>query len=87
VNGVPSSAEPIRPGSAEVYWAAWLALTLPLPLITSAVPVAPLRSWPTARGRACPLKVASAEASAAATTMVSAAAMMTRRWAFNPGQG
>ena len=79
---MPSSAEEIRPGSAAVYWAAWPALTLPLPLITSAVPFAPLRSWRTARGSACPLKVASAVASAAATKMVSAAAMMTRRWAF-----
>jgi hypothetical protein len=37
------------------------------------------RSWRTARGSAWPLKVASAVASAAATTVVSAAAMITSR--------
>ncbi len=67
----------------DVYWAAWLASTLPV--MTSAVPFARLRSWRTARGRAWPLKDASAVASAAATMMVSAAAMMTRRCAFIRG--
>ena len=60
-----------------MYWAAWLALTLPL--IDSEVPVAWPRSWRTARGSACPLNVASAVARAAATTVVSAAAMITSR--------
>ena len=65
------------PGSMAVYCAAWLALTLPV--MTRAVPLAPLRSWRTARGRAWPLKAASAVASAAATTTVSAAAIITMR--------
>ena len=45
----------------------------------SAVPLAWLRSWRTARGRACPLNTTSAVASAAVTTMVNAAAMTTSR--------
>ena len=60
-----------------MYWAAWLALTLPL--TDSEVPAAWPRSWRTARGRAWPLNVASAVARAAATTVVSAAAMITSR--------
>ena len=47
---MPSSAVLIWPGSVDVYWAAWLASTLPL--MTSAVPPAMLRSCRTARGRA-----------------------------------
>ena len=74
---MPPSAVLIWPGSADVYWAAWLASTLPL--MTRAVPPATLRSCRTARGRAWPLKTARAEASAAATTIVSAAAITTRR--------
>ena len=74
---MPASAEEIMPGSWDVYCAPWLALTLPV--MTRAVPLAPLRSWRTARGKACPLKAASAVASAAATTTVSAAAIITMR--------
>ena len=66
-----------------MYWAAWPALTLPL--VDSVVPVAWPRSWRTARGSAWPLKVASAVARAAATTVVSAAAMITSRCAFIRG--
>ncbi len=80
---MPSSAAEIRAGSRAVYWAAWLASTSPV--MISAVPLAPLRSWRTARGRAWPLKVASAVASAAVTTMVSAAAIMAKRCAFIRG--
>ena len=80
---MPAKAEEILPGSREVYWAAWLPSTFPL--MTSAVPLAPLRSWRTARGRAWPLNAASAVASAAATATVSAAAMITRRCAFIRG--
>ena len=74
---MPSSAVEILPGSSEVYCAAWLLLALPR--MTSEVPVAWVRSCRTARGRAWPLNVISAVASAAATATVSAAAMITRR--------
>ena len=74
---MPSSAAEILLGSSEVYCAPWLALTL-APM-TSEVPAARARSCRTARGRACPLKVTSAVASAVATATVSAAAMITRR--------
>jgi hypothetical protein len=52
---------------------------LTLPLMTNEVPVARLRSCRTARGSAWLLKVTSAVASAAATAIVKAAAMITRR--------
>ena len=74
---MPSSAEEILPGSSEVYCAPWLLLTLPL--MTNEVPVARLRSCRTARGSAWLLNVTSAVASAAATAIVKAAAMITRR--------
>ena len=74
---MPSSAAEILPGSREVYCAPWLALTLPP--MTNEVPVARLRSCRTARGRAWLLKVTSAVASAAATAIVKAAAMITSR--------
>ena len=74
---MPSSAAATLPGSSEVYCAPWAASTLPR--MTSEVPVARPRSVRTARGRACPLNVISAVASAAATATVSAAAMITRR--------
>ena len=80
---MPSRTGLIRPGSSAVYWAAWLAGTVPL--MASAVPLAWLRSWRTARGRAWLLKTASAVARAAATTVVSAAATITRRCAFMRG--
>ena len=74
---MPSSAAEILPGSSEVYCAPWAALTLPR--MTSEVPAPGLRSCRTARGRAWLLKVTSAVASAAATAIVRAAAMITRR--------
>jgi len=61
----------------EVYWAAWPASTLPV--MTIVVPLAWARSWRTARGSACALKVTSAVARAAATTVVSTAATITSR--------
>ena len=74
---MPPRADLICGGRMELYWAAWLALTLPL--TASVVPFALPRSWRTARGSAWPLKVASAVARAAATMVVSAAAMITSR--------
>jgi len=74
---VPPRADLICDGKMALYWAAWLPLTLPL--IDSVVPGACERSWRTARGSAWPLKVASAVARAAATMVVSAAAMITSR--------
>jgi hypothetical protein len=47
--------------------------------MTNEVPVARLRSCRTARGRAWLLKVTSAAASATATAIVNAAAMITSR--------
>jgi len=70
-------------GSADEYCAAWLPLTAPL--ITRAVPVAVTRLCRTARGRARPANTASALASAAAASVVRAAAMITGRWAFVRG--
>ena len=65
------------PGSREVYRAPWAAVTLPR--MTNEVPAARLRSCRTARGRAWLLTVTSAVASAAATAIVKAAAMITSR--------
>ena len=50
---MPPRAERICDGRMAVYWAAWLAFTLPL--ADSVVPVAWPRSWLTARGSAWPL--------------------------------
>jgi len=74
---VPFRADLISDGRTASYWAAWLALTLPL--IDIEVPAAWLRSWRTARGSAWPLKAARAVARAAATIVVSAAATITSR--------
>jgi hypothetical protein len=57
--------------------AAWPAFTWPL--MTMVVPLAVARLCRAARGSAEPLKVASAAARAAATTVVSAAATITSR--------
>ena len=80
---MPPRAGLIRAGSAVSYWAAWLAVTVPV--MSSDVPAAWPRSCRTARGSAWPLKAASAVARAAATIVVSAAAMITSRCAFIRG--
>ena len=80
---MPPRAEEICDGSTAVYWAAWLALTPPLK--DSAVrPRGSGRGVPRG-GRACPLKVATAVAAAAATAVVRTAAMITSRYALIRG--
>jgi hypothetical protein len=66
-----------------VYPGAWLASARPL--MTSAVPLAAVRLWRTACGKDTLLNTANVVASAAATSVVSAAAMITGRWAFIRG--
>ena len=66
-----------------MYPGSWLASARPL--MASAVPLAAVRLWRTARGRDTPLNTANVVASAAAASVVSAAAMITGRWAFIRG--
>ena len=66
-----------------MYAAIWPAPAWPL--TTSAVPFARVRLSRTARGSDTPLNTANVADSVAATSVVSAAAMITRRWAFIRG--